>query len=60
MADDLLNELNRNLKSAEELGNDEWAKALKKRISKLQKAAEPEEAPSPEKPSAASKKSKET
>lgn len=39
MANDLLNELNRNLANAEEIGNVEWAKALKKRIADLEKPA---------------------
>lgn len=46
MANDLLNELNRNLKSAEEVGDKEWAKRLKARIAKLEKAVEPR-APAP-------------
>lgn len=37
MANDLLNELNRNLKSAEEVGDKEWAKRLKARIAELEK-----------------------
>lgn len=37
MANDLLNELNRNLANAEEIGNVEWAAALKKRIAELEK-----------------------
>lgn len=49
MANDLLNELNRNLKSAAEVGDEEWAKRLKKRIAQLEKAdAKPEPAPKPE------------
>lgn len=38
MANDLLNELNRNLANAEEVGNAEWAAALKKRIAQVEKA----------------------
>lgn len=44
MANDLLNELNRNLKSAEEVGDAEWTKRLKKRIAQLEK----DDAPKPE------------
>lgn len=44
MANDLLNELNRNLANAEEVGNEEWATALKVRIAELGKAAK---APAP-------------
>lgn len=50
MADQLLNELNRNLKSAEEVGDKEWAKRLKARIAKLEKTPEPEPVPEPEPP----------
>lgn len=38
MANDLLNELNRNLANAEEIGNAGWATALKKRIAQLEKS----------------------
>lgn len=47
----LLNELRNNLVTAHELGNEEWAKALEKRIKLEEKALEPE----PEKPKPAAK-----
>lgn len=61
MANDLLNELNRNLANAEEIGNVEWAKALKKRIADLEKptpASKPAAAPAAAKKAPAKKTKK--
>lgn len=60
MANDLLNELNRNLANAEEVGNAEWAAALKKRITQLEKAPAPAVAPTPAAAPAVKKTAKKT
>ena len=43
----LLNDLKRSLVNAKELGNDEWAAALEKRIKAEEKAAAAEAEPEP-------------
>lgn len=58
MANDLLNELNRNLANAEEIGNVEWATALKARIAELEKPAPV--APKPAAPAPVKKAAKKT
>lgn len=43
----LLNELNNNLETAKQLGDEDWQERLEKRIAQVEKDLEPEPAPEP-------------